>query len=301
MLGILCLTFSTPGFSEDIVFSLNKLEPYYIHVFDDCLYYVMNGDNQYVKLDSSHYFKDEQGYFHYTMPVSIYGKGEYIVIPGEYNNECIPIEYASRLPSFTSGLIIDEIDISSMEDYKKREFKSLESSKYLEETINGKRMKYEPMNLFYKLGPSFTKEPGSLWNNRAPPWVEGLDGPGIDAYINVEFNEPIVMLGVLNGFVDLSKRHLYYQNNRVKILQVLDLDNNQEYMMNFEDQVYVNYLFFDMATTNIRLIIKDVYKGSKYDDTCISAITFLHKIYRQLNNPSKQELEDKLKNYKEVK
>jgi hypothetical protein len=88
----------------------------------------------------------------------------------------------------------------------------------------------------------------------------------------VEFVEPVRIINILNGYVDIAKRRLYKQNNRVKTMTVLDVENNETYTMRFEDYVYFNALHFDKETKHIKLLIDSVYPDTKYDDTCISAI-----------------------------
>lgn len=65
---------------------------------------------------------------------------------------------------------------------------------------------------------------------------------------------------------------LFKENSRVKKLKVEDLTNKLEYIMDFEDKVYFNYLELKKPSKSIKLTILDVYKGTKYQDTCISAM-----------------------------
>jgi hypothetical protein len=54
------------------------------------------------------------------------------------------------------------------------------------------------------------------------------------------------------------------------------------------DYVYYNSLVFnslDKGTKNIKLVIDDIYKGTKYDDTCITAVVAHDGYYRDEKDP----------------
>ncbi|MBR0098696.1 MAG: hypothetical protein IJP90_03165, partial [Treponema sp.] len=58
----------------------------------------------------------------------------------------------------------------------------------------------------------------------------------------------------------------------INLLLKVNLDNNQEYIFNLEDVVEFQSFYFRKKTKNIELTIKEVYKGEKWDDTCITAL-----------------------------
>ena len=45
-----------------------------------------------------------------------------------------------------------------------------------------------------------------------------------------------------------------------------------EYDINLDDAVYVQCIKLKKPTKNIILYIKEVYKGDKWDDTCVSCL-----------------------------
>lgn len=108
------------------------------------------------------------------------------------------------------------------------------------------------------------------------PWVPGKENnsSGIDEYLEIEFTEPKDNIVVLNGYVDLEKRYLYKANNRVKtaIITSLDEENPFEIEYEFEDYVHFSEIDFPCEVSKVRFTIKEVYKGEKWDDTCITAV-----------------------------
>ncbi|MDR0638502.1 MAG: hypothetical protein LBG27_06330 [Spirochaetaceae bacterium] len=138
--------------------------------------------------------------------------------------------------------------------------------------------------------------PASWGKVQCVPWVEGEAGAGIGANITISFKTPVRTIALLNGYVDIAKRYLYRQNNRVAVLKVVDLDNNKEYEMKFEDMVYYNSLQFDGETCNIKLIIMSAYPGTKYDDTCITQMIY----HSRGGYSSEGYFEDVLREYKKL-
>ena len=72
--------------------------------------------------------------------------------------------------------------------------------------------------------------------------------------------------------MNLNKFELYKKNSRVKKFTVEDLDNNIKYEIKLTDDVKFQNFRLKKPTANIRLTIKEVYKGDKWDDTCVSSI-----------------------------
>ena len=77
---------------------------------------------------------------------------------------------------------------------------------------------------------------------------------------------------ILNGYVDAKKPELYKKNSRVKTFSVQDLDSDEKYTYTLEDCVSFQHFNFRKPAKNIELTITEVYKGEKWDDTCVSAI-----------------------------
>lgn len=117
------------------------------------------------------------------------------------------------------------------------------------------------------------------------PWVEGVNGSGIGQKITLLLlgNSNPCWFGLLvsNGFVDYNRPYLFADNNRVKKIRVhygnlgkytdfdlLDISNYQylEFPYGYED--YWGEIEFSFITIEIL----EVYKGNRWDDTCINLI-----------------------------
>jgi hypothetical protein len=142
------------------------------------------------------------------------------------------------------------------------------SSSYLKE----KYKEYKASELLIR----FSKEAESffLYKNDTLPWVEGVPGDGRNEYISIEFKEPTSNFALLNGYVDFSKKNLFKNNNRVKTLNVTSKDSREKFSFDIvlDDAVKFTNIELPRETKSITIMIKDVYKGNKWDDTCISAI-----------------------------
>lgn len=115
------------------------------------------------------------------------------------------------------------------------------------------------------------------------PWVEGVNGDGIGEWIEVTFkvwdagNGNICFL-ISNGYVDFSRTDLYYANNRVKKMQIVC----EKYKIDFDAELLDTHQFqlIEIPIVNVqneeivtfRFIIKEVFKGDKYEDTCVNLI-----------------------------
>jgi hypothetical protein len=109
------------------------------------------------------------------------------------------------------------------------------------------------------------------YNHYTVPWVEGVEGDGIGETIAVTFDEAKSEISILNGYVDLVKRNLYKENNRLKKIRIVSESFDIEYT--FEDYVHFAHIEFPAAVGSITIEILSVYPGRKWSDTCISYIT----------------------------
>ena len=149
--------------------------------------------------------------------------------------------------------------------------KSISASSSLKETQYGQDIVYAPINLFRAFELGCRCHP-YWWNNAHIPWVEGAKGYGINETVSIEFDQPVYSFSILNGYADVQNMKLFKENGRVKKLKVEDQTNKLEYTMTFEDKVYFNYLELSKPSNSIKLTILEVYEGTKYQDTCISAL-----------------------------
>jgi hypothetical protein len=146
--------------------------------------------------------------------------------------------------------------------------------------------------------------------NFATAYVPAIKG-GIGEKIVIRFKEPTKVdeLVIVNGYHKNGKTYL--ENNRIKNIEViaegntywenevgktiinsekreltLSYDVNNAYIpirleqLKFHPDVSaatISYMFDSFKTTKIELTIKEIYPGTKYNDTCISEIILLEQ------------------------
>lgn len=142
------------------------------------------------------------------------------------------------------------------------------TSELVEGQYDGKYL-YPPVNI--------------LDNDFNTTWCESdPDGAGIGESITVSFKEAVSFdeLQIVNGFA--SGSDYYGKNNRVKGIKITQTAGNH-----FQQKEYTlkdgipgwQSIRFDLLQTaqTITLKITDVYRGSKYNDTCLCDIRILYK------------------------
>jgi len=120
-----------------------------------------------------------------------------------------------------------------------------------------------------------------LVDGSAKSWVEGVQGPGTGERIMFIFDAPVKLscLYIKNG---LGDSRWYKANNRVKELQ---FESSIIFSQKYEKKKFVIKLNDTQDLSRIdlpepvlcrdfELTITSVYKGSRFDDTCISEISF---------------------------
>lgn len=224
------------------------------------------------KIPSEDFYLNDNGYFYFK-------NRDYYYID---RRECPEYIVIFKNDAFT--FFFDKNDLSSENpdyvDYYKSN-NAYYNSKYgtvykassvlIENTKNGKVF-YNASNLGTALFPKDCRESFPTWNYEQKPYAEGKSGYGIGETISISTKEAFSSLTVLNGYVSVSNLSLYKKNSRVKTFVVKDLDNKVEYEVELDDVVMFQNIYFEKPTKNVTLEIKDVYKGDKWDDTCISAI-----------------------------
>ncbi|MBN1799826.1 MAG: hypothetical protein JW822_14710 [Spirochaetales bacterium] len=148
----------------------------------------------------------------------------------------------------------------------------------------------------YKAGNVIDNEP-------ATAWIEGVSGSGIDERIifaigPIYSKEPgsylVKKIGIINGFCMNSS--LFYKNNRVKKVRLIwyshyeerperagDKANHHEKIIELNDTMQMQFIEFEepVRIYEFSLEILDVYKGSVYDDTCLSEVKVFYHIPAQ--------------------
>jgi hypothetical protein len=114
-------------------------------------------------------------------------------------------------------------------------------------------------------------------------WVEGAKGAGIGEWVELELARDAAGLEIQNGFsmsrwaVEGKSIDTYYEkNNRVKELLYESKDGSTRGKIELEDS-NDHLQSFPLALPKgiYRFTIGSVYKGSKWDDTCLGEIVFL--------------------------
>ncbi|WP_207649347.1 NADase-type glycan-binding domain-containing protein [Clostridium grantii] len=110
-------------------------------------------------------------------------------------------------------------------------------------------------------------------------WNEGKEGNGIDEWIEIKLHWPSDVNGIIieNGYKKTEK--LYFENNRPKTLEI-ELIGQDTFTVQLPDD-FENSYYLKLPKTydaiGVKITILDVYKGSKYSDTCISEIQLVYE------------------------
>lgn len=122
--------------------------------------------------------------------------------------------------------------------------------------------------------------------NNSQAWVEGFDGSGIGEYVEIRrkldvsdknYGIDYTEICIVNGYI--KNEQVWKNNNRVKTLAFY---YNDKYMFDIELEDTFLPQTISLKKYNIhadsgeeavfKYVIKDVYKGDKYDDTAITGI-----------------------------
>ncbi len=112
-------------------------------------------------------------------------------------------------------------------------------------------------------------------------WCEGAKGDGIGEWVDWEFTADVSGMRIQNGFLRAVAKisgkdiHTYYEkNNRVKTLEFVSEDQTDRRKVAVADRRDFQWVPLDLPKGRYRMLIGDVYRGSKYADTCIGEIEF---------------------------
>ena len=107
-------------------------------------------------------------------------------------------------------------------------------------------------------------------NNDNTAWVEGTEGNGVGEWIQFDFDKEykVARVDIISGYS--KTKSIFKANNRIKKLEVLFSDGSQ-IILNLKDTMDLQQIKIEpYVTKSIKFIIKDIYKGSGYEDACIS-------------------------------
>ena len=120
-------------------------------------------------------------------------------------------------------------------------------------------------------------------NDDNTAWVKGTEGEGVNEWIKFEFDKEYTVnrIDIISGYSKSSD--IFKANNRVKKLELLFSDSTRV-NLNLKDTMDLQQVKIEpRVTKSIKFIIKDIYKGSKYEDTAISEMK-LWKASNEENN-----------------
>jgi hypothetical protein len=138
----------------------------------------------------------------------------------------------------------------------------------LGETVAGVRLEYSPERMRYPFAA--WGEFNIVFYNDALAWVEDEPGAGPGVELEVLFDTPKDHIIVLNGFVDLRRRHLYRMNSRMRQAEIRCEDF--AIIHSFDDEVKFQRIDFPSSTEWVSLRVVSVYPGSRWTDLAITAL-----------------------------
>ncbi len=108
--------------------------------------------------------------------------------------------------------------------------------------------------------------------NTGTSWQENESGSGAGSILDVTLNETSEISGIAFLLGNHRSENAYYDNNRPS--QILLKINDETYVYSFEDVMSWHRIDFDnpIEANEITIQLVEVYKGNKWDDTCISEI-----------------------------
>ena len=167
-------------------------------------------------------------------------------------------DYATKVSKNEADKIINNQKNNNNEVSKDIVWNIAEASSVLDD---GNNISYSPNNV--------------LDNKTTTTWAEGASGDGIGEWIKISTEDGldnVENISLINGFSKSSD--LYYKNNRVKKAS-LEFSDGTTQVIEFKDDVLEKQVIDigNKQTSYIKITILEVYRGSKYQDTCIPIIS----------------------------
>src|SRR6266581_1769275 len=110
------------------------------------------------------------------------------------------------------------------------------------------------------------------------PWAEGVEGDGIGESITLNVKRPLPLYGILiqPGYYHYDDKEPWLKNNRVAALEIM-LNDEHTFTESIPDEHFERpYLIrirdYAKPVNKIKLVIKRVYRGTQFRDTCISLV-----------------------------
>ncbi len=232
-------------------------------------YYVGSHEDEIRMTSGVEKHMNEYGYMIWTIDT--------IVIDGKYDYQFFEIPYM-RAEEFSYSTIKN--DSKTYEMYKRGcpSLVSFVDNIKASSTLKDKKYSYDIENV------TFPSRKNCYVQNL--PWAEGKTDEGIgesiefdimsvyDAYSDGAGRREIrgdIKVSILNGFVNPYKQSLFYENNRIKKASIY-VDGKKYMDLTFNDFVEFTEFEIPAESKHVKIVIDEVYKGTKYNDTCITKI-----------------------------
>ena len=255
-----------------IAYTILCVTSFFSEKFDMDEYYI--GRREEIVIPSGDKHLNEYGYMIW--------KVDTIVIDGKYDQHFFEIPYM-RAEDFSYSTIKN--NSKDYEMYKKGcpSLVSFVANIKASSTLKDKNYSYDIANV------TFPSRKNCYVQNL--PWAEGKADEGIGESIEFDimsvYNaysdgagrkeiEGDIYVSILNGFVNPYKQPLFYENNRIKKASIY-VDGKKYMDLNFNDFVEFTEFKIPSDSKHVKIVIDEVYKGTKYNDTCVTKIdVFYH-------------------------
>lgn len=125
-------------------------------------------------------------------------------------------------------------------------------------------------------------------NNSETAWVEGVAGPGIGEWIQIQFAHAwnVAHVGIIPGYIKQEyredapfepSRDFFLANNRIRSATLYLNESIEKRIELYDFRIMQYFVLPNISLKAFKLQIDAVYPGSQWDDTCISEIRFLGK------------------------
>jgi hypothetical protein len=111
----------------------------------------------------------------------------------------------------------------------------------------------------------------------AAPWAEGVAGPGIGEWVELQATRPrpLLAIEIWPGFQSAKRPERFRQNGRPARVEIV-LDGEHRFTATLGDRPegqLVPILGYSKPVSKVRIAILDVFPGTRFADTCISCTT----------------------------
>ncbi len=162
-------------------------------------------------------------------------------------------------------------DKSSRYELNENNLKSITADGFFTEILNGTLIEYKIENLLKSVLLPDDKCGKPEYTN-STPYVTKRGSSGIGEKIYIQSKQKHDRISIMPGYVNTERPDLFHKNNRPKRIKIIDTDTQYSVETELSDIAMFQDIPLYQDISNFEIEILDVYRGSKYDDTCISGI-----------------------------